>query len=88
MLHDLIPPSQTLSIELLLRVVLAISLCLGLVGHSFLARLELLLVEQVVVLEGLHVLVELEDERACRRDVVANDLLFVHSCEVLDDAAE
>ena len=61
---------------------------LGLVGDGFLSGSELSLVEQVVVLEGLHVLVKLKDQGARSRDVVRENLRFAHASKVLDDGAE
>ena len=63
-------------------------LSFGLVGNSFLSGLELFLADEVVVLKGVHVGVELKDKRAGGRDVVANDLLLVHASEVLDNSTE
>ena len=63
-------------------------LLLGLVSNSFLASLELLFIEQVVVLKRLHVLIELEDERAGRGDVVGKNLLLAHAGKVLDDGTK
>lgn len=52
------------------------------------ASFELLLVQKVVVLEGYHVLVELEDQGARGRDVVTNDFLFVHASQVLNNTTQ
>ena len=63
-------------------------LSFGLVGNSFLSGLELFLADEVVVLKGVHLGVELKDKRASGGDVVANDLLLVHASEVLDNSTE
>ena len=60
----------------------------GLVGNSFLTSLELLFIEQIVVLERLHVLVKLKDERAGSGDIVGENLLLTHARQVLHDGAE
>ena len=49
---------------------------------------KLLFVEQVVVLQWSHVLVELENQRAGSRDVVSKNLLLAHTSQVLDDCTE
>ena len=60
----------------------------SLISNGFLSSLELILVKQIVVLKRGHVLVKLKDERAGRGDVVCQDLLFTHACQVLDDCSE
>jgi len=61
---------------------------LGLVCDGFLSSLKLFLIEQVIVFEGLHVLVKLEDKWACCRDIVCQNFFLAHSCKVLDDGPE
>lgn len=63
-------------------------LCFCLVGNSFLPSLELSLIEQVVVLEGSHVLVELEDKRARGGNIVCQNLLLAHAGKVHDNGTE
>ena len=50
--------------------------------------LELLIVEKVIVLQGFHVLVEFENERARSGDVVGQNFLLGHAGEVHDDGTE
>lgn len=61
---------------------------LGLVSNGFLSGSELILIEEVVVLEGLHVLVELKDQGARSRDVVGENLGLGHASQVLDNSSE
>lgn len=80
--------SYVIRIAVALAVSFISELCSSLVGYSILSSLELLLVEQVVVLERLHVLVELKDKRTGCRDVILENLSLAHAGQVLDDGTQ
>ena len=60
----------------------------GLFGNSFLSGFQFGLVDEVVVADGVEVLVEFKNEGARRRDVVRQNLSFTHAGQVLDNGAQ
>src|SRR5690606_28240525 len=61
-----------------------LSACLALGGNRLLGRLDLGLVTEVVIAQGLELVVEFVDQRPCRRDVQVDDLVLPDLVEMLD----
>ena len=62
-------------------------LSFGLVCNGLLLGLKFCLINQIVVLDRLHVCVKLKDKWARRRYVVSNNFFFVHAGKLFHNGA-
>lgn len=61
---------------------------LSLIGDGLHSLLECFLIEEIVVLNGSEVLVELVDKGTSGGDIILDDLFVSHSTQVLDDSSQ